>query len=144
MTPTDAPLVLRHDDDRGVATLTLNRPQAFNSLSEVIVGTAPHAASASGASTAMTTGATTAMAVPIDRPATEASSVRSGEIRLTGIVRSGAENGSGVPPSGRAAGQARRPWQALYFRPEPHGHGSFRPTSPKPVVPFRTALRTIW
>ena len=34
MTPTDAPLVLRHDDGRGVATLTLNRPQAFNSLSE--------------------------------------------------------------------------------------------------------------
>ena len=34
MTPTDAPLVLRHDDGCGVATLTLNRPQAFNSLSE--------------------------------------------------------------------------------------------------------------
>lgn len=30
---TDAP-VLRHDDGRGVATLTLNRPQAFNALGE--------------------------------------------------------------------------------------------------------------
>ena len=30
----DAPLVLNECDPRGVVTLTLNRPQAFNSLSE--------------------------------------------------------------------------------------------------------------
>ena len=29
-----SPLLLRHDDGRGVTTLTLNRPQAFNALSE--------------------------------------------------------------------------------------------------------------
>ena len=34
MLTTDEPLLLRHDDARGVITLTLNRPQAFNSLSE--------------------------------------------------------------------------------------------------------------
>ena len=34
MLTTDDPLLLRHDDARGVVTLTLNRPQAFNSLSE--------------------------------------------------------------------------------------------------------------
>jgi len=34
MTQADTPLVLRHDDDRGVCTLTLNRPAAFNALSE--------------------------------------------------------------------------------------------------------------
>ncbi len=33
---TDAP-VLRHDDGRGVATLTLNRPQAFNALGEEVL-----------------------------------------------------------------------------------------------------------
>ena len=31
---TDAPLVLRQTDERGVVSLTLNRPQAFNALSE--------------------------------------------------------------------------------------------------------------
>ena len=30
----DEPLLLHHRDDRGVITLTLNRPQAFNALSE--------------------------------------------------------------------------------------------------------------
>lgn len=30
----DEPLLLHHRDDRGVVTLTLNRPQAFNALSE--------------------------------------------------------------------------------------------------------------
>jgi enoyl-CoA hydratase/carnithine racemase len=30
----EEPLLLRHRDDRGVVTLTLNRPQAFNALSE--------------------------------------------------------------------------------------------------------------
>lgn len=30
----DQPLLLHHRDDRGVVTLTLNRPQAFNALSE--------------------------------------------------------------------------------------------------------------
>jgi enoyl-CoA hydratase/carnithine racemase len=34
MTATSMPLVLREDDERGVTTLTLNRPNAFNSLSE--------------------------------------------------------------------------------------------------------------
>jgi len=34
MLSTDDPLLLRHDDGRGVTTLTLNRPQAFNALSE--------------------------------------------------------------------------------------------------------------
>jgi len=32
MLTTDDPILLRHDDGRGVTTLTLNRPQAFNSL----------------------------------------------------------------------------------------------------------------
>ena len=34
MTATSTPLVLREDDERGVTTLTLNRPNAFNSMSE--------------------------------------------------------------------------------------------------------------
>ncbi|HMX10780.1 MAG TPA: enoyl-CoA hydratase-related protein, partial [Burkholderiaceae bacterium] len=34
MLTIDDPLLLRHQDHRGVVTLTLNRPQAFNSLSE--------------------------------------------------------------------------------------------------------------
>ncbi len=34
MTGPDAPLVLSECDARGVHTLTLNRPHAFNSLSE--------------------------------------------------------------------------------------------------------------
>ena len=29
----EEPLLLQHRDDRGVVTLTLNRPQAFNALS---------------------------------------------------------------------------------------------------------------
>ena len=33
----DLPLVLRHKDDRGVVALTLNRPQAFNALSEAML-----------------------------------------------------------------------------------------------------------
>jgi len=37
MLTTDDPLLLRHDDVRGVITLTLNRPQAFNSLSEALL-----------------------------------------------------------------------------------------------------------
>jgi enoyl-CoA hydratase/carnithine racemase len=37
MLTTDDPLLLRHDDGRGVTTLTLNRPQAFNSLSEAML-----------------------------------------------------------------------------------------------------------
>jgi enoyl-CoA hydratase/carnithine racemase len=37
MLTTDDPLLLRHDDARGVVTLTLNRPQAFNSLSEAML-----------------------------------------------------------------------------------------------------------
>jgi enoyl-CoA hydratase/carnithine racemase len=34
MTSPDTPFVIRSDDDRGVTTLTLNRPAAFNALSE--------------------------------------------------------------------------------------------------------------
>jgi len=34
MLSTEDPILLRHDDGHGVTTLTLNRPQAFNSLSE--------------------------------------------------------------------------------------------------------------
>ncbi|MFM2121337.1 MAG: hypothetical protein RL722_2805 [Pseudomonadota bacterium] len=37
MNPADAPLLLRETDARGVCTLTLNRPQAFNSLSEAML-----------------------------------------------------------------------------------------------------------
>ena len=34
MSQEEGPLVLRSQDTRGVVTLTLNRPQAFNALSE--------------------------------------------------------------------------------------------------------------
>ncbi|MBQ0934853.1 enoyl-CoA hydratase [Ideonella paludis] len=37
MTSTDTVLVQRSDDDRGVVTLTLQRPEAFNSLSEAML-----------------------------------------------------------------------------------------------------------
>lgn len=37
MLTTDDPLLLRSQDARGVLTLTLNRPQAFNSLSEAML-----------------------------------------------------------------------------------------------------------
>ena len=37
MLTTDDPVLLRHDDARGVITLTMNRPQAFNSLSEELL-----------------------------------------------------------------------------------------------------------
>jgi enoyl-CoA hydratase/carnithine racemase len=37
MLTTDDPLLLRDTDARGVITLTLNRPQAFNSLSEAMI-----------------------------------------------------------------------------------------------------------
>ncbi len=37
MTPTAETLLLRHDDPRGIVTLTMNRPQAFNSLSEAML-----------------------------------------------------------------------------------------------------------
>lgn len=37
MLTTDDPLLLRSQDARGVITLTLNRPQAFNSLSEAML-----------------------------------------------------------------------------------------------------------
>src|SRR6266446_7949478 len=38
MSEAEEPLVLRSQDARGVVTLTLNRPQAFNALSEAILG----------------------------------------------------------------------------------------------------------
>ena len=37
MLTTDDPLLLRHQDARGVISLTLNRPQAFNALSEAML-----------------------------------------------------------------------------------------------------------
>lgn len=37
MPDTTEPLLLRHDDGRGLTTLTLNRPQAFNALSEELL-----------------------------------------------------------------------------------------------------------
>jgi enoyl-CoA hydratase/carnithine racemase len=37
MLSLDDPLVLRHADARGVVTLTLNRPQAFNALSDALM-----------------------------------------------------------------------------------------------------------
>lgn len=37
MNEVTAPLVLRHGDSRGVVTLTLNRPKAFNALSESVL-----------------------------------------------------------------------------------------------------------
>ena len=37
MLTTDDPLILRQQDARGVITLTLNRPQAFNALSETML-----------------------------------------------------------------------------------------------------------
>ena len=37
MTTPESPLLLRTDDARGVTTLTLNRPTAFNSLSEALL-----------------------------------------------------------------------------------------------------------
>ena len=37
MLTTDEPLLLRQTDARGAITLTLNRPQAFNSLSEAML-----------------------------------------------------------------------------------------------------------
>ncbi|NDY90671.1 enoyl-CoA hydratase [Ideonella livida] len=37
MLTTDDPLLRRHADGRGVVTLTLNRPQAFNALSEALL-----------------------------------------------------------------------------------------------------------
>lgn len=40
--PTTAPLLLRQDDDRGVTTLTLNRPDAFNALSEALLTALQH------------------------------------------------------------------------------------------------------
>ena len=38
MLTADEPVVLRSQDARGVVTLTLNRPQAFNALSEAMLG----------------------------------------------------------------------------------------------------------
>jgi enoyl-CoA hydratase/carnithine racemase len=37
MLTTDDPLLMRHQDARGVITLTMNRPQAFNALSEAML-----------------------------------------------------------------------------------------------------------
>jgi len=37
MSDTPAPLVLRSQDDQGIRTLTLNRPDAFNALSEALL-----------------------------------------------------------------------------------------------------------
>jgi len=37
MLTTDDPMLMRRQDERGVITLTLNRPQAFNALSEAMI-----------------------------------------------------------------------------------------------------------
>ena len=37
MSEEEEPLILRSQDARGVVTLTLNRPQAFNALSEAML-----------------------------------------------------------------------------------------------------------
>ena len=37
MLTTDDPVLMRDADARGVITLTLNRPQSFNSLSEAML-----------------------------------------------------------------------------------------------------------
>ena len=37
MSDKEEPLILRTQDARGVVTLTLNRPQAFNALSEAML-----------------------------------------------------------------------------------------------------------
>ena len=37
MSEEEEPLILRTQDARGVVTLTLNRPQAFNALSEAML-----------------------------------------------------------------------------------------------------------
>ncbi len=42
MSGPDQPLVLRETDARGVVTLTLNRPQAFNALSEAMLASLQH------------------------------------------------------------------------------------------------------
>ena len=42
MTYSDSPFVLRTDDDRGVTTLTLNRPASFNALSEGMLNAIQH------------------------------------------------------------------------------------------------------
>src|SRR5262245_62008783 len=43
------------------------------------------------------------------------------------------------------SGQAKRPWQCLYFLPEPHGHASLRPTLPQLAGFFgsRTVARSV-
>ena len=43
----EEPLLLYHRDDRGVVTLTLNRPQAFNALSEAMLAALGEAVEAS-------------------------------------------------------------------------------------------------
>src|SRR5438876_9390065 len=43
MSDKEEPLILRTQDARGVVTLTLNRPQAFNALSEAMLAQLQHA-----------------------------------------------------------------------------------------------------
>ena len=42
MTTSDSPLVLTSRDPRGLVTLTLNRPDAFNALSEALMAALQH------------------------------------------------------------------------------------------------------
>ena len=51
MLSTDPPLLLRSQDARGVITLTLNRPQAFNALSEGLLDALQQALDAAAADT---------------------------------------------------------------------------------------------
>src|SRR3954469_2341776 len=39
--------------------------------------------------------------------------------------------------------QPNRPWQCLYFLPEPHGHMSLRPTLPQVVGSFGLTARAV-
>src|SRR5690348_16570035 len=39
--------------------------------------------------------------------------------------------------------QPNRPWQCLYFLPEPHGHISLRPTLPQVVGSFGLTARAV-
>lgn len=42
------------------------------------------------------------------------------------IARAGITRGRRAPPASRAAGPQARPWQCLYFFPEPQGQGALR------------------
>jgi hypothetical protein len=60
---------------------------------------------------------------------------------MTGLLHDDAQTwqrstDSGIKPPLHKTNQAFRPWHFLYFFPEPHGHGSLRPT----FAPARTGF----